>query len=107
MRVICKLILSIQGKCAIKCCKRLCLSVGNGVHLQCPPLISQAEPIIGLNPRKHGPLNPITHISNGGAAADSQENRLFKESAPQQFTFLGEKVKGEEVGAGLVTGKKD
>lgn len=39
--------------------------------------------------------------------ADSQENRLFKESAPQQFTFLGEKRKGEEVGAGLVTGKKD
>lgn len=55
------------------------------------------------------PYNPyIQWGGRGGAvAADSQENRLFKESAPQQFTFLGEKVKKEKMGAGLVTGKKD
>lgn len=83
------------------------VSVGNGVHLQCPPLISRAKPIIGPRPWKHGPLNPVTHIFIWGGSRLAGKWALWQKSAPQLFTFLGEKVKGEGAGAGLVTKKED
>lgn len=70
------------------------VTVRNGVHLQCPPLISRAKPIIGLRQWKHGPLNPVTHIIILGGSRLAGKSALWLESVPQLFTFLGEKVKG-------------
>lgn len=38
-------------------------SVENGVHLQCPPLLSRAEPITALDQGQNGPLIPKIQIS--------------------------------------------
>lgn len=38
-------------------------SVENGVHLQCRPLLSRAEPITALDPGQNGPLIPTIQIS--------------------------------------------
>lgn len=51
------------------------------------------------------PCNPHIHLGGGSRLAGKWA--LWQKSAPQLFTFLGEKVKGEGAGAGLVTRKED
>lgn len=56
---------------------------------------------------QHGPLNPVTHIFILRGSRLAGKSALWQESAPQLFTFLGEKVMGEGMGADLVTRKED
>lgn len=77
-------------------------SVENGVHLQCPLLLSRAEPITALDRGQNGPLIPTIQISvqretlrRSLGEMDKNVQGVFK--APRLFTFLawkGRRKKG-------------
>lgn len=68
-------------------------SVENGVHLQCPPLLSRAEPITALDPGQNGPLIltiqisvPRENLRRFAGEMDRNVEGVF--NALRLFTFL-------------------
>lgn len=86
-------------------------SVENGVHLQCPPLLSRAEPITALDPGQNGPLILTIQISVlrenlRRFAGEMDENAEAVFNAARLFTFLAW-MKRQKEEWGLVTGRGD